>query len=329
MADEESVQELYDNLLAEHEKVLEDLAVSEEDRAFFEERNAELEQGQMGVKSAGETADHLQQVQDLNEEIDRLNNEMENFAGAGGGAQQELNEKEQQLQTLREETELKDVEVVKLKNKIASLEAGADELSQKLHAEMEKARAKQRADGTSRKDAKSHRRELNRVLEENRELRSDIVDLESDRDKLIGAVEQLHDEVQESRKTLATLSEEKDDAVKREQIKDEQITALRHELEETQDERHVLEKIQGDHEAFVEQLKQRHDASTADTRRRLDHETREVARLTQENERLRDNTQVGALQIRLNKAEALNEGKKLYLFIFLSFFTFYFLLFTF
>ena len=174
----------------------------------------------------------------------------------------------------------------------------------------------ERADGTSRKDAKSHRRELNRVLEENRELRSDIVDLESDRDKLIGAVEQLHDEVQESRKTLATLSEEKDDAVKREQIKDEQITALRHELEETQDERHVLEKIQGDHEAFVEQLKQRHDASTADTRRRLDHETREVARLTQENERLRDNTQVGALQIRLNKAEALNEGKKLYLVIF-------------
>jgi hypothetical protein len=120
-------------------------------------------------------------------------------------------------------------------------------------------------------------------------------------------VEQLHDEVQESRKTLATLSEEKDDAVKREQIKDEQITALRHELEETQDERHVLEKIQGDHEAFVEQLKQRHDGSTADTRRRLDHETREVARLTQENERLRDNTQVGALQIRLTKAEALNE----------------------
>ena len=63
-------------------------------------------------------------------------------------------------------------------------------------------------------------------------------------DKLIGAVEQLHEEVQGSRKTLSVLEEEKDDAVKREQIKDEQIKALRHELEETQDERHVLEKIQ-------------------------------------------------------------------------------------
>jgi len=281
---------------------LEELEQEQQRNQELEQRILELEDAAYGEAGAGETQQFLDEIKQLEEANEQLQEQLDAQANLPGAADQ-VQQLQQQFDDLQEENTAKDVAMVKMTNDIKNLQTNCDTLQTKLHQEVEKARKKSRADGTSRKDAKSHRRELNRVLEENRELRSDIVDLESDRDKLIGAVEQLHDEVQESRKKLSTLEEEKDDAVKREQIKDEQIKALRHELEETQDERHVLEKIQGDHEAFVEQLKQRHDQSTADTRRRLDHETREVARLQQENERLRDNTQVGALQIRLNKAE--------------------------
>ena len=272
----------------------------------LEDRVDELEQG-LGGDGAGETREMLDQISDLQTENETLRDQLANAGDNDGEARQELNDLQQRMQSLQEESERKDLQLVKSKNKYEALYTAKEELSTKLHTEQANARKRKDKEGGARKDAKSHRRELNRVLEENRELRAEREDLMSDRDKLIGAVEQLHEEVQGSRKTLSVLEEEKDDAVKREQIKDEQIKALRHELEETQDERHVLEKIQGDHEAFVEQLKQRHDNATSDVRRRLDHETREVARLQQENERLRDNTQVGALQIRLNKAESTIE----------------------
>ena len=295
----------------DEENLLLEMEALAEENEQFRQRIEELEAELYGAAEGGEIAQFNARIEELENENEELKEALEAANASGGGSADELAQMDQQLQTVREELEGKQVEIVRLESTISQLESDKDDLAQKLHTEQEKARKKAKAAATSGKDTKQHKRELNRALNENVELRGEIQDLEMDRDKLIGAVEELHEEVQESRQKLATLQEEKDDAIKREEIKAEEIRAVRHELEETQNERQVLEQIQGLHEIALEEIQQRHDASTADIRRRLEHETREVARLTQENERLRDNTQVGALQIQLNRAkEDLNQSNE-------------------
>ena len=169
---------------------LEELEQEQQRNQELEQRILELEDAAYGEAGAGETQQFLDEIKQLEEANEQLQEQLDAQANLPGAADQ-VQQLQQQFDDLQEENTAKDVAMVKMTNDIKNLQTNCDTLQTKLHQEVEKARKKSRADGTSRKDAKSHRRELNRVLEENRELRSDIVDLESDRDKLIGAVEQL------------------------------------------------------------------------------------------------------------------------------------------
>ena len=70
-----------------------------------------------------------------------------------------------------------------------------------------------------------------------------------------------------------------------------------------EDERHELEKIQAEHIVYVEKLQDKHDEDTLSLRRAVGQEKKRVNQLQEENERMRDNTQVGAVQKKLTKAE--------------------------
>ena len=191
-----------DDAEAQLAEALRELEAEIEKNNELQARIDDLEEDAYGQADAGEAAQYRETIAERDETIEQLQEQLASLQDSGGGAQQELSDAQQQIQALREELEQNKVLLVREQNKVQALEATKDDLSQKLHAEQDKARRKVKAAQTSGKDAKSHRRELNRVLEENRELRGDIVDLESDRDKLIGAVEELHEEVTESRKKL-------------------------------------------------------------------------------------------------------------------------------
>ena len=258
----------------------------------FQQRIEELENELYAGAGGGEIAQFNARIEELEAQNEELQEALEAANSSGGGSADELAQMEQQLQTAKEDLESRQVEIVRLQSTISNLESEKEDLAQKLHTEQEKARKKAKAAATSGKDTKQHKRELNRTLNENVELRAEIQDLESDRDKLIGAVEELHEEVQESRKKMATLQEERDDAVNVRRSRPKR-SAVRHELEETQNERQVLEQIQGPIEIRSRKSNSVTTAS-ADIRRRLDHETREVARLTRRTRP--DNTQVGAFK---------------------------------
>merc|ERR1711916_174847 len=70
-----------------------------------------------------------------------------------------------------------------------------------------------------------------------------------------------------------------------------------------EDERHELEKVQASHETIVQRLQEEHELENREIKKALRNEKKLVAELQEENERMRDNTQVGALQKKLTKAE--------------------------
>ena len=160
----------------------------------FQQRIEELENELYAGAGGGEIAQFNARIEELEAQNEELQEALEAANSSGGGSADELAQMEQQLQTAKEDLESRQVEIVRLESTISNLESEKEDLAQKLHTEQEKARKKAKAAATSGKDTKQHKRELNRTLNENVELRAEIQDLESDRDKLIGAVEELHEE---------------------------------------------------------------------------------------------------------------------------------------
>ena len=105
---------------------------------------------------------------------------------------------EQQLQTAKEDLESRQVEIVRLQSTIEILSLRRKIWLRKLPAG-EGAQKGQSCCNVGQGHQAAQAR-AQRALNENVELRAEIQDLESDRDKLIGAVEELHEEARMRKK---------------------------------------------------------------------------------------------------------------------------------
>ena len=253
----------------------------------------------------GETRELLQEIETLTSDKERLVEELEVAKSEGSGSGARMDALEEENKRLNQEVLMKEQNIVRMRSEIDQAEAKANQLSTQLHNEQEKARKKVREASKSGKGEREKSRELAQALEESRQLREEIEALEADRETLISALEEIHTELTKAEKEKDDATTALHDAEKREELYKDEIREARTKLMAAEDERHELEKIQAEHTVFVEKLQEKHDEDTAEMRRNLKVEQKKVMTLQEENERMRDNTQVGALQRKLSKAEEL------------------------
>ena len=144
---------------------------------------------------------------------------------------------------------------------------------------------------------------MSQALEENRILRTEIEELEQDRDTLIAALEEQHEEMTKAKQEAEQAKTAYEDVQKQEDILKDQLVDTRKELLDVQAERHEYEKIQASHETIIQRLQEEHELENREIKKSLRSEKRRVAELQEENERMRDSTQVGAFAEKLTKAE--------------------------
>ena len=127
--------------------------------------------------------------------------------------------------------------------------------------------------------------------------------MEQDRDTLIAALEEQHEEMTKAKQIADQAKTDYEDVQKNEDILKDDLKDARAKLLAAEDERHELEKVQASHETIVQRLQEEHELENREIKKALRNEKKLVAELQEENERMRDNTQVGALQKKLTKAE--------------------------
>ena len=252
---------------------------------------------------AGETGELLRQNAELQTEVDELRQELDDLKSSGSGNEQQLDALQEENVRLRSEALIKEQNIVRMKQELEQAESRVSSLSTQLHTEQEKARKKIKEASRSGKGEREKSRELAAQYEENRQLRNDIEDLTHDRETLISALEEVHGELTDAQKAKEEAQTLLNDMEKREEVQNDTLRETRTKLMSAEDERHELEKIQAEHIVYVEKLQDKHDDDTLSLRRAVGQEKKRVNQLQEENERMRDNTQVGALQKKLTKAE--------------------------
>ena len=110
-------------------------------------------------------------------------------------------------------------------------------------------------------------RELSQALEENRVLRIEIEELEQDRDTLIAALEEQHEEMTKAKQIADQAKTDYEDVQKNEDILKDDLKDARAKLLAAEDERHELEKVQASHETIVQRCKKNTSWKTVRSRK--------------------------------------------------------------
>ena len=87
-------------------------------------------------------------------------------------------------------------------------------------------------------------------------LRIEIEELEHDRDTLIAALEEQHEEMTKAKQIADQAKTDYEDVQKNEDILKDDLKDARAKLLAAEDERHELEKVQASHETIVQRLQE-------------------------------------------------------------------------
>lgn len=253
--------------------------------------------------NVGELASLREEIAELSKKTEELEIENNTLRNDGGGHREQLEELEDRTRRQQEELTMKGTEISNLKATITEFENKTNELQRKLHDQEQTARNKIREATKKGRGEREKSRELSQALEENRILRTEIEELEQDRDTLIAALEEQHEEMTKAKQEAEQAKTAYEDVQKQEDILKDQLVDTRKELLDVQAERHEYEKIQASHETIIQRLQEEHELENREIKKSLRSEKKRVAELQEENERMRDSTQVGALQKKLTKAE--------------------------